>query len=103
MVVSPLLLIRVSRNRDSTLQILLQKDNGKGRFADMKTKSTEAPELDPLASRLEEALMISGESQTRFGYLHFGDPAFFKKMRAGRSFRPRTQARIEDVLKEYGV
>lgn len=46
--------------------------------------------------------MLAGESQSRFGYVHFGDPAFFKKMREGRQFRARMIDRIEKVLKEIG-
>lgn len=60
-------------------------------------------ELDPLAARIEEALIVSGLSATRFGYLHFGDPAFIKKMREGRQFRTRVAERIEDVLAQIGV
>lgn len=60
-------------------------------------------ELDPLATRLEEALLLSGMSQTRFSYLHFGDPAFIKKMRAGRRFRRPMAEKIEAVLVELGV
>jgi hypothetical protein len=64
---------------------------------------TDAKPTDPLALRLEEALLLSGVSQTRFGYSHFGDPAFFKKMREGRKFRRPMIVKIENVLKEYGV
>lgn len=60
-------------------------------------------ELDPLAPRVEEALIVSGLSATRFGYTHFGDPAFIKKMREGRKFRTRVAERIEDVLAQIGV
>lgn len=57
---------------------------------------------DPLAPRVEEALMLSKMSQTQFGYVHFGDPAFIKKMREGRRFRPSTAGKIEAVLQELG-
>lgn len=65
--------------------------------------TTKHDELDPLAPRLEEALLLSGLSQTRFGYVHFGDPAFFKKMRDGRIFRRPMIARIEKLLEEMGL
>lgn len=66
-------------------------------------EKTDAPELDPLASRLEEALLLSGKSQTDFGYTHFRDPGFFLKMRRGRRFRPKMAAKIADVVGEYGA
>lgn len=59
--------------------------------------------LDPLAPRIEEALLLSGMSQTRFGYVEFGDPAFIKKMREGRHFRRAMVDRIEAMLKEKGL
>ena len=58
--------------------------------------------LDPLAPRMEEALILSGKAASAFGYIHFGDPAFVKKMRDGRKFRAKTAAKIEEVLKEIG-
>lgn len=58
---------------------------------------------DPLAPRIEEALLLSGMSQTRFGYVHFGDPAFVKKMREGRQFRRPMIAKIESLLEEMGL
>ena len=64
---------------------------------------TDEKSPDPLAARLEEALLLSGDSQTRFGYVHFSDPAFFKKMREGRRFRKPMILKIEKVLKEFGV
>lgn len=64
---------------------------------------TDTRPTDPLAARLEEALLLSGSSQTRFGYIHFSDPAFFKKMREGRQFRRPMITKIENVLKEFGV
>jgi len=47
--------------------------------------------------------MVSGMSQTKFGYTYFGDPTFLPKARKGRRFRPSMIERIEAVLKEYGV
>lgn len=66
------------------------------------TNETEI-ELDPLAPRIEEALLTSSVSQTAFGYIHFGDPAFIKKMREGRKFRRAMIEKIETVLKGVGV
>lgn len=60
-------------------------------------------DLDPLAPRLEEALLLSGMSQTAFGYVNFGDPAFVKKMREGRKFRRAMTEKIEALLKEAGL
>ena len=60
-------------------------------------------DLDPLASRIEEALILRGMSATAFGYLYFGDPAFVTKMRRGRQFRRRMIDRIETVLKEMDL
>jgi len=57
------------------------------------------PALDPLAPRIEEFLLLSGMSQSHFGYVHFGDPAFILKMRQGRQFRRKMVDRIEKVLK----
>ncbi len=65
--------------------------------------TTEHDELDPLAPRLEEALLCSGLSQTAFGYINFGDPAFFTKMRRGRIFRRPMIAKIEKVLEEMDL
>lgn len=59
--------------------------------------------LDPLAPRIEEALILLGMSQSRFGYVHFGDPAFIKKMREGRQFRRSMIDKIENVLKELDL
>ena len=60
--------------------------------------------LDPLTPRLEEALILSGKNKSAFGYIHFGDPAFVKKMREGRNFRPAMATKIETVLREeYGL
>lgn len=64
---------------------------------------TNSKTLDPLAPRIEEALLMSEMSQTRFGYVHFGDPAFIKKMREGRGFRRPMITKIEALLKEIGV
>lgn len=61
------------------------------------------PELDPLAPRIEEAMIMLGMTQTAFGYKHFGDPAFIKKMREGRHFRRKMVAKIEEMLKEIGL
>ena len=66
--------------------------------------NTETPtDLDPLAPRLEEAFLLSGMSQTAFGYVHFGDPAFVKKMREGRQFRRAMPAKIEALLERMGL
>jgi hypothetical protein len=59
--------------------------------------------LDPITPRLLEAWLVSGMSQTKFGYTYFGDPTFLSKARKGRRFRPSMIERIENVLKEYGV
>ena len=59
------------------------------------TKNTD---LDPLAPRIEEALLLSGKSQTNFGYVFFGDPAFIKKMREGRHFRRAMIVKIEAMF-----
>jgi len=60
-------------------------------------------DLDDITSRIEEYLLQTGMSASRFGYVHFGDPAFIKKAREGRTFRAKTRDRIEAVLKEAGV
>ena len=60
-------------------------------------------QLDPLAPRIEEALLLSGDSQSRFGYLHFGDPAFVKKMREGRRFTRKMVTKIEALLSTMAV
>lgn len=60
------------------------------------------PPADELAPKLEAALSLSGMSQTRFGYIHFGDPTFFAKLRAGRRLY-KLRAKAEAVLEEYGV
>lgn len=59
--------------------------------------------LDPLASRVEEALLLTGESATKFGYVHFGDPAFVLKMRKGRQFRPPIADKLKTILESIGV
>lgn len=56
-----------------------------------------------IAGRLEEALLLSGMSQTKFCYLHFGDPAFMTKLRKGRQVRATTREKIEALLKEMGL
>lgn len=66
------------------------------------TMTENKPELDPLAPRIEEALLLSGMSATQLGYTHFGDPAFVLKMRRGRQFRPRMAEKVETFLKEFG-
>lgn len=66
----------------------------------MAPKRTDAEEL---TLRIEECLLLTGMSASRFGYLHFGDPAFVKKAREGRTFRAKTRDKIEAVLKEAGV
>lgn len=58
---------------------------------------------DPLAPRIEEALLLSGMSQTKFGYTHFGDPAFIKKMREGRHFRRPMVKKVEELLTKLGL
>ena len=58
--------------------------------------------LDPLAPRMEEALILSGKAASAWGYVYFGDPAFVSKMRKGRKFRAKTAAKVEAVLKEIG-
>lgn len=64
----------------------------------------EPVELDPLAPRIEEALLLSGMSATRFGYLATGDPALITKMRRGRRFRkPGMIAKIEAFLATLNV
>ena len=65
--------------------------------------TTKAIETDPLAPRIEEALLLSDMSQTKFGYVHFGDPAFVKKMREGRQFRAPMTAKIKTILEELGL
>lgn len=65
--------------------------------------SEEKTELDPLAPKIEEALILSGMSQTRFGYQFFGDPAFIMKMRRGRIYRTKMVERIEKMFAEVGI
>lgn len=65
--------------------------------------STEKTDLDPLAPRIEEALLLSGMSVTQFSYVWFGDPAFIKRMREGRKFRVAMREKIEAMLKEAGL
>jgi len=60
-------------------------------------------QLDPLAPRIEEALILAGMSQSQFGYVHFGDPAFIKKMREGRQFRRTMTLKIESILEGMGL
>ncbi|MBB3980123.1 hypothetical protein GGQ64_005370 [Rhizobium azooxidifex] len=72
-----------------------------------KTKTTPKrpappPSADELAPKLEAALSLSGMSQTRFGYIHFGDPTFFTKLRAGRRLY-KLRAKAEEILEEYGI
>ena len=62
-----------------------------------------AVELDPIAARVEEHLLLSGMSQSKFGYVHFGDPAFIKKMREGRHFRQPMRDRLEAILNGDGA
>lgn len=57
-------------------------------------------ELDPLAPKVEEALLKSKMSATAFGYVHFGDPAFISKMRKGRMYRTKMANKIERVYWE---
>lgn len=56
-----------------------------------------------LVDRLEEALLLSGMSTTKFCYVHFGDPAFMARMRKGRQPRGAMIEKIETLLKEMGV
>lgn len=79
----------------------MQSDKGKAIVRSMTNETK--PDLDPLAPRLEEALMLSGKSVTKFSYVHFGDSAFIKKMREGRKFRQPMVVKIEAVLAEYGA
>lgn len=65
-------------------------------------RTTPPPPLDELSPKLEAALCLSGMSQTRFGYIHFGDPTFFAKLRAGRRLY-KLRAKAEAVLEEYGI
>lgn len=48
--------------------------------------------------RLEEALKNSGMTQTRFGYIHFGDPGFFRRLREGHRLKRGTVKKIEEIL-----
>lgn len=68
-----------------------------------RTPRPKQPTLDPLALRLEEALLLTGMSATRFGYTHFGDSAFVTKTRQGRKFRSNTAARLTAILEQLGV
>ncbi len=47
---------------------------------------------------LERAMAASGMSQTRFGYLHFGDPGFMTRVREGHRLQRKTIEKIESVL-----
>ena len=60
-------------------------------------------QLDPLAPRIEEALILTGMSATRFGYLAVGDPAFVTKMRRGRQFRRPMIEKVEAFLASLNV
>lgn len=64
--------------------------------------NTKTKDLDPLAPRVEEFLLLAGWSATRFGYTAAGDPALVKKMRDGRHFGAKVAARIEAVLSQKG-
>jgi hypothetical protein len=50
------------------------------------------------ADSLERAMRASGMTQTMFGYLHFGDPGFMKRIREGHRLQRKTIAKIESVL-----
>lgn len=60
--------------------------------------SDPTPTSAAYVKRLEQALTQSGMSQTKFGYLHFGDPGFLARMRKGVRLQKRTIVRIENVL-----
>lgn len=60
-------------------------------------------ELDPLAAKMEEALLLSDMSATQFGYLHFGNPAFFTKMRRGNRFNRATITKVNALLEKMGL
>lgn len=68
----------------------------------MKTRNVPVS-TDPLTSRIEEALLVTGMSATKFGYVHFGDSAFVKKAREGRQFRAATAAKLDAILNDLGV
>ena len=65
--------------------------------------TNETRELDPLAAKMEEALLLSDMSATQFGYMHFGNPAFFTKMRRGNRFNRATIAKVNEILEEMGL
>lgn len=48
--------------------------------------------------RIERASANSGMTQTMFGYLHFGDPGFTKRIREGHRLQRKTIEKIESVL-----
>lgn len=48
--------------------------------------------------RVEKAFAASGMTATRFGYLHFGDPGFLKRLRKGGAVHKRTIDKIQNVL-----
>ncbi len=50
------------------------------------------------ADSLERAMRDSGMTQTMFGYLHFGDPGFMKRIHEGRRLQRKTIEKIESVL-----
>lgn len=75
----------------------------KGKCTSYDMDTTNHTELDPLAPRIEEALLLSGMSATRFGYLLAGDSAFIPKMRKGRTFRRPMIEKIEAFLAEQGL
>lgn len=52
---------------------------------------------------MDAALRRSGMTQTKFGYLHFGDPGFFTRLRKGHALHGKTVERIENVLAEYEI
>jgi hypothetical protein len=64
------------------------------------TKSNGKHSSDYL-ERLEAALKASGTTQTAFGYMHFGDPGFFTRMRKGVHLRRKMVEKIENVLDTF--
>lgn len=57
---------------------------------------------DDLLPRLESVLRLSGMSQTKFGYEHFGDPTFMSKLRKGRQLY-KLRGKALELIEEYGV
>ena len=53
-----------------------------------------------LLTDIEACLELFGISQTRFGYVVMGDPAFVGRLRNGREIRPTTRARVEAGLQD---